>query len=137
MKHQYAIAMVAGTLAGLSTVAVPCAAQTPSVPPGMQFQPPQFQLPQNPPAALPPLPPSGGGFTTINPATTAMPAAAAGSTLSSSSGKSFGTVSRGLPGMPGGPPLNSSPGAQDPSSKFMRPAVIGPLFCDPAIRIPC
>src|SRR2546429_9843522 len=99
MKHQYAIAMVAGTLAGLSTVAVPCAAQTPSVPPGMQVQPPQFQLPQNPPSALPPLPPSAGGFTRINPETTAVPAAAACSTFNSSSRKSFGTSTRGLPGI--------------------------------------
>jgi len=39
--------------------------------------------------------------------------------------------------MPGGPPLTGGMGAQDPSSKYMRPSTIGPLFCDPAVNIPC
>ncbi len=49
----------------------------------------------------------------------------------------FASAGRGLPGMPGGPPLRSSPGAQDPTADYMRPPVIGPLFCDPAVNIAC
>ena len=45
----------------------------------------------------------------------------------------FPSAGRGLPGMPGGPLLNSSTGAQDPTGRYMRPPVIGPLFCDPGI----
>ncbi len=56
---------------------------------------------------------------------------------SSSLGKSFGSAGQGLPGMPGGAPINSALGAQDPSGKYMRPPVIPPILCDPAIDIPC
>ena len=47
------------------------------------------------------------------------------------------TVGQGLPGMPGGPPLGGGGGATDPSTDYMTPQVIGPLFCDPAMNIPC
>ncbi|MEO7859646.1 MAG: hypothetical protein ABIU05_04250, partial [Nitrospirales bacterium] len=47
----------------------------------------------------------------------------------------FPSAGLGLPGMPGGPPLNSSPGAQDPTGRYMRPPVIGPLSCDPSHRL--
>lgn len=59
--------------------------------------------------------------------------------VSSSIGKSFGTVGRGLPGFPGGPPLNSPPGVGvgDTSTSIMRPQTIPPLLCDPAVDIPC
>jgi len=56
---------------------------------------------------------------------------------SSSIGKSFGTVGRGLPGFPGGPPLNSAPGVSDTPTSIMRPQLIPPLLCDPAVDIPC
>lgn len=49
----------------------------------------------------------------------------------------FQGAGRGLPGMPGGPALNSPVGAQDPSIDYMRPPTLGPLFCDPAINIAC
>jgi hypothetical protein len=49
----------------------------------------------------------------------------------------FGGAGRGLPGMPGGPPLNGTLGARDPSTQYMRPPAVGPLFCDPAINLPC
>jgi hypothetical protein len=39
--------------------------------------------------------------------------------------------------MPGGPPIKGSMGSQDPSSRYMRPPVIPPLSCDPAVNIPC
>jgi hypothetical protein len=47
------------------------------------------------------------------------------------------TVGQGLPGMPGGPPLGGAGGATDPSTDYMSPHVVGPLFCDPAMNIPC
>lgn len=49
----------------------------------------------------------------------------------------FNGAGRGLPGMPGGPALNSPMGAQDPSVDYMRPPTVGPLFCDPAINMAC
>ena len=58
-------------------------------------------------------------------------------TIPSSQGKSFGTIGKGLPGMTGGPALTAPMGSQDPSSRYMRPLVIAPLFCDPSINIPC
>ncbi|MBA5866353.1 MAG: hypothetical protein GDA67_06595 [Nitrospira sp. CR1.3] len=60
-----------------------------------------------------------------------------GTAISSSVGKSFGTAGQGLPGLPGGPPLNGIPGGQDPSGQYMRPPSIPPLLCDPAVDIPC
>lgn len=72
------------------------------------------------------------------PAVTAVPVTpGVGTDLSSSVGKSFGAVGRGLPGMPGGASVNSVLGAQDPSSKYMRPQTIPSLLCDPAIDLPC
>lgn len=58
-------------------------------------------------------------------------------TIPSSQGKSFGTIGQGLPGMTSGPTLTAPMGSQDPSARYMRPTVIPPLFCDPAINIPC
>ena len=58
-------------------------------------------------------------------------------TVPSSQGKSFGTVGQGLPGMTSGPALTAPMGSQDPSARYMRPTVIPPLFCDPAVNIPC
>ena len=51
--------------------------------------------------------------------------------------RSFSSVGRGLPGMPGGPRMGSSGGALDPSSNYMAPPIVGPLFCDPALNLPC
>ncbi|MGC3973729.1 MAG: hypothetical protein QM771_05005 [Nitrospira sp.] len=58
-------------------------------------------------------------------------------TIPSSQGKFFGTIGQGLPGMTSGPVLTAPMGSQDPSARYMRPTVIPPLFCDPAINIPC
>jgi hypothetical protein len=44
---------------------------------------------------------------------------------------------RGLPGMPGGPPVNSPMGARDPAAQYMRPPTVGPLICDPAVDVAC
>src|SRR6476620_12277992 len=49
----------------------------------------------------------------------------------------FSGAGRGLPGMPGGPTLNSPLGARDPAAQYMRPPTVGPLFCDPAVDLAC
>jgi hypothetical protein len=114
-------------LVGLFTI--PSIAQTPAPTP-----PPSQNQPQpNPQPVAQEAVPSGGLATTPAQPSSALP----GMTGSSSDRKSFGTAGRGLPGMPGGPALNGAMGAQDPSSTFMRPPTIGPLFCDPALNIPC
>lgn len=117
--------------------AVPAAAQVSApAPPGTapptptspgQVQPAAPQLPTSP--TSPAAPGGGAGILQITPTI--------GSTQSSGARSSFGTVGRGLPGMPGGPPLTGPVGAQDPSRQYMSPPVIGPLFCDPSINIPC
>ncbi len=56
---------------------------------------------------------------------------------SSSVGKFFGSAGRGLPGMPGGPAVNSTLGSQDPSGQYMRPQTLPPVLCDPAVDMPC
>lgn len=116
--------LILGILIGLPIN--PCAGQTP--PP-----PPQNQPQLNPPAAAQDVV-SGGGSTT---APVQTPLTLPGMSRSSSVGKSFGSAGQGLPGMPGGPPIKGSLGAQDSSSSYMRPQIIGPLFCDPALNIPC
>jgi hypothetical protein len=57
--------------------------------------------------------------------------------LRSAGAGALNSIGRGVPGMSGGPPLNSPMGARDPSAQYMRPPTIGPLFCDPALNIPC
>jgi hypothetical protein len=62
---------------------------------------------------------------------------AAGGASGSTTTSSRVTVGQGLPGMPGGPPLGGPGGATDASTDYMNPPVVGPLFCDPAMNIPC
>jgi hypothetical protein len=90
-------------------------------------QPPVVSSPiPQPPVVISPVPSAGasaGSGTSakiITPATTNRLA------------PNFRGAGRGLPGMPGGPPLNSSLGARDP-----RPPTVGPLFCDPVVDFPC
>jgi len=97
---------------------------------------------QNQPGQNPQLP---GTLPLLNPlaqqstitATASGASAPQSNTIPSSQGKSFGTIGKGLPGMTGGPALTAPMGSQDPSSRFMRPTVVPPLFCDPSINIPC
>ncbi|CAI4031980.1 hypothetical protein DNFV4_02403 [Nitrospira tepida] len=117
------------TAIGLLAFAFPCGAQVSPAP----SPTPAPSTPSLQPALQPVVTGAGG----ITPSAQPAPAPTVGTTGSSSDRKSFGTVGQGLPGMPGGPPLTSPNGAQDPSSKYMRPLVIGPLFCDPALDIPC
>ena len=121
---------VVSALLVVSVLANPCGAQTPPpvpIPPPVQTQ--AGQIPQAAPSA------GVSGQANIGP--TSMPTPGVGSTTSSSVGKRFGSAGQGLPGMPGGPPIKGSMGYQDPSSRYMRPPVIPPVLCDPAINIPC
>ena len=123
MKHYLAIAIVCV----VGVLAYPCAAQTPPAAPPVQNQ--AGQLLQSVPSAVVP------GQANAGP--TSVPTLGVGSSVSSSTGKTFGSAGRGLPGMPGGPPIKGLMGSQDPSSRFMIPPVIPPLLCDPAVNIPC
>jgi hypothetical protein len=114
----------------VGALADPCGAQTPSpapAPPSVQNQPVQPLQ----------VTPSAGVSGQANVGPTSVPTPGVGSTTSSSAGKRFGSAGQGLPGMPGGPPINGALGSQDPSSQYMRPLVIPPLLCDPAVNIPC
>jgi hypothetical protein len=124
------------TLAGVGALVFPCDAQAPPAtptPPPIQNQPNQ--------------PPQAGALPGLSNATVPGQASAGstpvpapgivGTTTSSSAGKAFGSVGQGLPGMPGGPPVNGPMGSQDPSSKYNIPPMIPPGLCDPAVNIPC
>ena len=120
-------ALLIGALEGLIVMVIPSVGQMLSVPPSSQNQ--ALQSPQAGPQ--PPLP-SAGTPGTVSPATSTVltPAPTPGTSLSSSAG-------RGLPGMPGGPPLNAPMGSQDPAASYMRPPVVGPLSCDPVLDPAC
>lgn len=132
VERSLTIAMVVGgALGGLVALIGPCLAQTITLQDGTQGQ-----SPQNPQArqVQPPLPTLGVPGSVITPSTTPE---LKGSSLISGPGRSSGIAGRGLPGMSGGPSLNAPMGAQDSSASYMRPPVIGPLFCDPSINISC
>jgi hypothetical protein len=90
---------------------------------------PQIQFFSAPTSALP--------ANVLTPLTTSQLAPGTGAVAPFGPPRPFGGAGRGLPGMPGGPPLKAPMGAQDPTDDYMRPPVIGPLFCDPAVNIPC
>ena len=110
----------------VGALANPCGAQMAPV------QPAQNQALRSPQAE-----PSVGASGQADIGPTSGESSRVGPTTSSSAGKRFGSAGRGLPGMPGGPPIKGSMGYQDPSSRYMRPPVIPPLLCDPAVNIPC
>jgi len=124
MQYPLAVALVVGTVTGLIAWDDPCPAQTIAVQDGTQNQ-----VPQNPQASQvqPPLPTPGVPGSIITPPTAP---GLRGSPVISRSRIPMGIAGRALPGMPGGPPLKGPMGAQDPSASYMRPRVIGPLFCD-------
>jgi hypothetical protein len=102
------------------------------------FQPQQGQQPVTTPQIQPfSAPTSGLPANILTPSTTNQLAPSTGASTSFERPRTFGSAGRGLPGMPGGPPLKSPMGAQDPTADYMRPPVVGPLFCDPALNIPC
>ena len=118
---------VVSVLFVVGVLANPCGAQTPPAAPPVQNQ--AGQLLQSVPSAVVP------GQANAGP--TSVPTPGVGSSVSSSTGKTFGSAGRGLPGMPGGPPIKGLMGSQDPSSRYMTPPIIPPLLCDPAVNIPC
>jgi hypothetical protein len=118
---------VVSALFVVGVLANPCGAQTPPAAPPVQNQ--AGQLLQSVPSAVFP------GQANAGP--TSVPTPGVGSSVSSSTGKTFGSAGRGLPGMPGGPPIKGPMGSQDPSSRYMTPPIIPPLLCDPAVNIPC
>ena len=111
----------------VGALANPCGAQTPLP------TPPVLNQAVQPSQATP----SAGVSGQANVGPTSLPTPGVGSTTSSSVGKRFGSAGQGLPGMPGGPPIKGSIGSQDPSSQYMRPPVIPPVLCDPAVNVPC
>jgi hypothetical protein len=135
-NQSLSVLVVLGALAGVGALVFPCSAQTQTqispTPPPVQNQPNQ----PTQAGVLPPAP-NTGGSTQATTGLTSVPVPGVGTTTSSSAGKTFGSAGRGLPGMPGGPAVNGSMGAQDPSSQYMRPLSIPPVLCDPAVNIPC
>src|SRR5262245_3333949 len=117
LRH-FTFALAMGTYGVCYALISPCTAQMITIAPNPQVGEPVS---------------SGFPASIITPATTP----GLKSSVSRSSGTSLIIAGRGLPGMPGGPPLNAPIGAQDPTPIYMRPSVIGPLFCDPAINIVC
>jgi hypothetical protein len=127
MRRHMRTGSVIVLLAGAFTVA-PAVAQ--NVPGTLQ---PQAQTPGSiSPIQPSSAPTSGLPANVITPSTT--PQLAPNPGVSSAP---FTSAGRGLPGMQGGPPVNGPVGARDPSSDFMRPPNVGPLFCDPALNIQC
>ena len=125
MRHYLAVSAL--FVVGVGALAFPCGAQAPSPVPSVQNQAGQPSQAE----------PSAGVSGQANTGPTSVPTSGVGSTRSSDVGKRFGSAGQGLPGMPGGPPSKGSMGSQYPSSRYMRPPVIPPLLCDPAINIPC
>ena len=126
-----AMAIAASSLFLSVAVALPSVAQTL----------PGTTQPQNPvapsPVTISPIQPSsaptsGLPANVVTPATTTQETAA-------TPGRTpvFLGAGRGLPGMPGGPPVNSPLGARDPAAQYMRPPTVGPLICDPAVDVEC
>ncbi len=125
-------AAVFGALLAASAMSVvPAAAQTT---PGTA--PPQNQ-PTSPLPTQPISPTPGVPAAVTTPSTTNQLAPGAGPAASPQRVPTFSNAGRGLPGMLGGPPLKGTAGAQDPTADYMRPPVIGPLFCDPAVDLSC
>ena len=110
----------------VGALANPCGAQMPPVQPAQNQAVRSTQAEPSVGASGQPDVGSASGETSV-----------VGPATSSSTWKRFGSAGQGLPGMLGGPPIKGSMGYQDPSSRYMRPPVIPPLLCDPAVNIPC
>jgi hypothetical protein len=72
-----------------------------------------------------------GGIVPATPLSSPSVVQGIGTIPSSTKPGSLGSAGRGLPGMPGGPPIKGALGSQDPASAYMRPQTIGALVCDP------
>jgi hypothetical protein len=123
---------IAATMCLTVAVWTPAFAQTlpaPLPPQNQQAAPPVTISPIQPSSA----PTSGLPANVLTPSTTNQLEGG----ISAGRAPVFSGAGRGLPGMPGGPPLNTPLGARDPSAQFMRPPSVGPLFCDPALDVQC
>lgn len=127
-------------LASLSALlAVPTTAQVPSQVPTPSVQNPGTMNPVTAPS-LPSVPtPQLPGMMIPGPVAgqAAGLVAPPGLLPEATSGRIWSSVGRGLPGMPGGPPLTDRMGAEDPAARFMRPTVIGSLACDLGLDPEC
>jgi hypothetical protein len=110
-------------------------AQTPPATSNAATQNPAMQNPQGGPQIQSSA--SSVPATVIAGQTTVGLNSAASSISASTTNSPFVSVGQGLPGMPGGPRLGAAGGAADQSGDYMTPPIVGPLFCDPAINIPC
>lgn len=140
MRHQWAlaIAVVLGGVVGWAAAAVPCAAQTAAG---------QAQGGQSSGGgAAGTTPSSGTQSTAVQSTGTQIPGTTPSSTPTPSIGQRTGprnlfasspVAGRGLPGMPGGPPVNAPMGARDPSDSYMLPRALGLLSCDMAVNPDC
>jgi hypothetical protein len=113
-----------------AALAHPCFAQTAPAP-----VPPQNPSMQSLQEGIQPALPGSASPAVGSPSSAA--ATAVTPSLGPARPNSLQPAGRGLPGMPGGPPLNRASGAQDPSPTYMRPPAIGPLFCDPLVDGVC
>ena len=134
MKSHLATAIAFGFFTGWSLLSSPCSAQAPATPPTQNPLPNPAQGSAGGPA--PPVIPGSGLPGTPTPGVTTAataPLAPASPVLQSPGITVFygqPPVGRGLPGMPGGPPLNAPIGSQDPAPRYMQPPAIGNVVCD-------
>ena len=122
MRHPFAIATLFIGLSAAGSMVDPCLAQTLSIPSSVQNEP---ALSPATGSQLPALPGSAPA-----PSIIAGTGPAPGVNQNVTREKLSPPVGRGLPGMPGGPALYTPMGAGDPSSRYMRPLVLGPVSCD-------
>ena len=124
---------------GLAVIGLSLAVHSPASAQTLPSSIPQPQNPQAPsPVTISPIQPSSAPTSGL-PANVVTPATTTQETAAGGAGRIpvFSGAGRGLPGMPGGPALNSPLGARDPSAQYMRPPTVGPLICDPAVDVQC
>jgi len=131
MNPRGLIAFLVVVCGELSVLTFPCGAQTLSTP----TTPTQALLSQQLGTQL--LLPNIGGAAAAGTAVISPLTPIPSTTMAAPTQMAPGSAGRGLPGMPGGPPLNGPLGAQDPSSSYMRPPLIGPLECDLIVDPTC
>lgn len=127
------VAIIAlGGLGGVPLMTIPCAAQTATSPPVTAPSSSPNQVSQN-----------LGGVTGVQSSGINQGLAPSTPTPNSAKPRDPSTVpgtpgvGRGLPGLPGGPPINAPMGAQDSSAGYMRPRVLGTLACDLVLDPEC
>lgn len=134
--------LLVALIGGWHWAAAPCAAQTAG---GASIGPSQAVQGSSGANAVT-VPSSAAQSTAVQNASPQLPGTTQSSTPTPGIGQRTGernifasapVVGRGLPGMPGGPPVNSPMGVRDPSSAFMVPRALGLLACDLAVNPDC